>query len=142
MPPSQRSSSAFAQSLVLTLEPSRVLWVWWCLLHALLGAACALVGWPVSFRVLAFAAVVGHGVLRKPTASPRVVHFTAQGSCVVPEWNTGVRPLGARTLVCPFWVRLDLGMGPWPRDILLIADQMQPDEWRRLRALLLRGSCE
>jgi hypothetical protein len=33
-------------------------------------------------------------------------------------------------------------MGPWRRDILLIADQMQPDEWRRLRALLLRSGCE
>ncbi|HSC14902.1 MAG TPA: protein YgfX [Gammaproteobacteria bacterium] len=119
-----------------------MLWVWWGLLHALLGAASVLVGWPVPLKVLAFAAVVGHGVLRRPAAAPRVVHFTADGCCAVPEWKTGSRPLAARTLVCPFWVRLDLGMGPWPRDILLIADQMRPDEWRRLRALLLRTSCE
>ena len=111
-------------------------------MHALLGAACVLVGWPVPIRALAFAAVVGHGILRRPGASPRVVHFSAEGRCAVPEWNTGARALGPRTLVCPFWVRLDLGMGPWRRDILLIADQMQPDEWRRLRALLLRSGCK
>jgi hypothetical protein len=111
-------------------------------LHALLSAAFALVGWPVPFKLLAVAAVVGHAVIRAPGASPRVVQFSEEGRCVVPEWQTGSRPLGARTLVCPLWVRLDLGVGPWPRDILLVADQMRPDEWRRLRALLLRSSCE
>ena len=112
------------------------------MLHVLLGVACALVGWPISLRLLAIAAVVGHGIVRRPAPSPHVVQFGEDGACVVPEWQTGSRPLGARTLVCPFWVRLDLGMGPWPRDISLIADQMRPEEWRRLRALLLRTSCE
>jgi hypothetical protein len=140
--PPQSSSSAFAPALVLNLERSRVLSVWWCLLHALLCAAVALVGWPVPFKLLALVAVVGHAVMRVPGASPRVLQVSEDGSCVVPEWKTGSRPLGARTLVCPFWVRLDLGTGPWPRDILLFADQMRPDEWRRLRALLLRTSCE
>jgi hypothetical protein len=35
-------------------------------------------------------------------------------------------------------VRLDLGKGSRRRDILLIADQVRPEEWRRLRALLAR----
>jgi hypothetical protein len=104
--------------------------------------AFALVGWPAAFRLLAIAAIVGHGFARRPPASPRVVCLGADGVCAIPEWNSGSRPLGARTLVCPFWVRLDLGKGPWPRDILLLADQMRPEEWRRLRALLLRISCE
>jgi hypothetical protein len=108
----------------------------------LLGAAFALVGWPLAVKALAIAAIAGHAVVRRPAASPREVSFDSDGSCVVPEWHTGARPPGARTRVCPFWVRLDLGMGPWPRHILLIADQMQPDEWRRLRALLLRSGCE
>ena len=110
-------------------------------LHALLGVAFALVGWPWVFRLAAIVAVAGHGVARRPAASPRTV-LVGDGRCVVPEWNTGERPLGPRTLVCPFWARLDLGKGPWPRDILLFADQVRPEEWRRLRALLLRSRCE
>ena len=127
---------------MLNLERSRVLGVWWVLLHVLLGAAFALVGWPIVFRVLAILAVVVHGVVRRPAASPRTVIVAENGTYAVPEWNTGVRPLGARTLICPFWVRLDLGTGPWRRDILLLADQIRPDEWRQLRALLSRVRCE
>ena len=70
---------------------------------------------------------------------PGLVLVAEDGVCTVPEWQAGPRPLGARTLVCPFWVRLDLGAGPWRRDILLVADQVRPDEWRRLRALLARA---
>jgi len=128
--------------LVLNLEPSRILTVWWLLLHALLGAAFALVGWPAPFRVLAIGAIVGHGVVRRPAPSLRTVIVAEGGSCVIPEWNTGSRMLGARTLIGPFWARLDLGTGPWPRDILLLADQVRPEQWRRLRALLLRARCE
>jgi hypothetical protein len=112
------------------------------LLHALLCVAFALVGWPAAFRVLGIVAVVGHGVVRRPAASPRTVIVTEGGTCAVPEWNTGPRPLGPRTLVCPFWVRLDLGRGPWRRDILLVADQLRPGEWRQLRGLLDRARCE
>jgi len=118
--------------LVLNLEPSRILTVWWLLLHALLGAAFALVGWPAPFRVLAIGAIVGHGVVRRPAPSLRTVIVAEGGSCVIPEWNTGSRMLGARTLIGPFWARLDLGTGPWPRDILLLAD---PSSARRMEAI-------
>jgi len=118
------------------------LWAYWYSLHVLLGVAFALIGWAVPFRLLSIAAVVGHGIVRRPAASPRIVLVAEGGRCIVPEWNTGARPLGPRTLVSPFWVRLDLGAGPWRRDILLLADQVRPDEWRRLRALLLRVRCE
>jgi hypothetical protein len=111
-------------------------------LHALLGAAFALVGWPVAFKLLALVGVVVHGIVRRPAASPRTVVIAEGGTCAIPEWNTGARPLGARTLLCPYWVRLDLGAGPWRRDILLVADQVRPEEWRQLRALLNRTRCE
>lgn len=138
----QKSSSEYARALVLNLEPSRVLTVWWLLLHALLGTAFALVGWPAPFTVLAIVVIVGHGVVRRPAPSPRTLIVAEGGACAIPEWNTGSRALGARTLICPFWARLDLGAGPWPRDILLLADQVRPDEWRQLRALLDRARCE
>jgi hypothetical protein len=88
--------------------------------------------------MLAVLAIVAHGVIRRPLGRPRLVVVTADGFCAVPEWHTGRRPIGPRTLLCPFWVRLDLGRGPWRRDILLIADQVRPEDWRRLRALLAR----
>ena len=134
--------SAFAPALVLNLERSRLLWAYWYSLHVLLGVAFALVGWALPFKVLAVAAVAGHCIARRPAASPRIVLIGEGGRCVVPEWSTGTRPLGPRTLVAPFWVRLDLGTGPWKRDLLLLADQARPEQWRRLRALLLRARCE
>jgi len=112
------------------------------LLHVLLVAAFALVGWPAPFRVLAIFVIVAHCVVRRPAPSPHTVIVAEGGRCVIPEWNTGSRTLGARTLVCPFWARLDLGTGPWPRDILLLADQFRPEQWRQLRALLDRARCE
>jgi hypothetical protein len=104
----------------------------------LLAAAAALAGLPAAIKLLAVVATVAHAVIRRPSAAPGVVLVAEDGLCVVPEWHTGLRPLGARTLVCPFWVRLDLGTGPWPRDLLLIVDQVQAEDWRRLRALLAR----
>ena len=142
MPPPPSSSSAFAPALILRLERSRLLWAWWWSLHVLLGVAFALVGWTLPFRLLAIAAVVGHCIVRRPAVWPRIILVAEGGLCVVPEWNTGTRTLGPRTLVAPFWARLDLGTGPWPRDIVLLVDQVRPDQWRRLRALLLRARCE
>jgi hypothetical protein len=112
--------------------------LWWALLHGLLGAAVALVGWPLVLKGLALAAVVGHAVLRRPAPPPSLV-LVDDGACAVPEWQTGLQPLGARTLVAPFWVRLDLGRGPWRRDLILLVDQLEPKEWRRLRAALARA---
>jgi hypothetical protein len=114
------------------------LWAWWAALHVLLAAAAALVGVPASIKVCAVLAIVGHGIIRRPRAPPGLVVVTEDGCCVVPEWHTGRRPFGSRTLLCPFWIRLDLGKGSWRRDILLVADQMKAEDWRRLRALLTR----
>jgi len=115
--------------------------VWWWSLHLLLVGASALVGWPVPVKVLAAMAVVGHGTFRRPRGPPGLVVVSAGGVCSVPEWQLEPRPLGERTLVCPFWVRLDVGEGRVRRDILLIADQVRPEEWRRLRAILDRVRC-
>jgi hypothetical protein len=111
-------------------------------LHALLIAASCLLGFAVPFKLLAAAAVAGHGVLRRPRVPPRVVIVTADGSYAVPEWASQLRPLGRRTLVCPFWIRLDVGAPGRQRDILLLVDQLTPEAWRRLRALLMRMRCD
>jgi hypothetical protein len=112
--------------------------LWWWLLHGLLVAAVTLVGWPLVAKGFALAAVFCHAVLRRPAAAPGLVVVDGT-ACAVPEWQTGLRPLGARTLVAPFWVRLDLGRGPWRRDLILLVDQLEPEQWRRLRAALGRA---
>jgi hypothetical protein len=88
---------------------------------------------------LGLAAVVGHAALRRPAPSPGRILLAEGGACDVPEWRTGMRPLGPRTIVAPFWARLDLGHGPWQRELLLMADQVDPEDWRRVRALLARA---
>jgi len=119
-----------------------VLSAWWWALHALLVAAAWLAGVAVPLKALAALAVVVHAVRCRPSAPPRRVVVTADGFCIVPEWEADPRALGARTLVCPWWIRLDIGQGGRRRDLLLVADQVRPQEWRRLRALLMRMRCE
>jgi hypothetical protein len=115
--------------------------LWWCLLHGLLAAAALLVGWPILVKGVALAALLAHFVLRRPAAAPGLV-LVDGGACAVPEWRTGFQPLGARTLVAPFWVRLDLGQGPWRRDLILLVDQLAPEDWRGLHAALARARAD
>jgi hypothetical protein len=61
------------------------------------------------------------------------------GACAVPEWQIPWRPLGPRTTVAPFWVRLDLGAGAGTRELVLLIDQLAPEDWRRLNAVLARA---
>jgi hypothetical protein len=141
-PPPQSSSSASAPEVILATEPSRLLTVWWLALHALLAAAAWLAGIAVPFKILATAAIVSHALLRRPSASPALLIVSGDGFCVVPEWDASRWPLGARSLVCPFWIRLELRLGPKRRDILLLADQVPPETWRQLRSLLMRMRCD
>jgi hypothetical protein len=112
--------------------------VWWLALHALLAAAALLVAAPWAIKLAALLAVGGHGAVRRPRPPPEVILVDADAHCIVPAWNAGRLALGARTVVCPHWLRLDLGTGPQRRDILLVADQLGRVEWARLRALLER----
>ena len=128
--------------MTLTLEASRLLWVWWCGLHALLATTAVLGGWPWALKLAAVAAVAAHAVVRRPSPTPRSVVVAPDATCVVPEWGPSRVALGPRTVVCAYWIRLDLGTGPRPGDILLFIDQLDPGQWTRLRALLERARCD
>ena len=128
--------------MTLDLEPSRLLRGWWCALHALLAAAVLLAGVPVALKALLCVALAAHAAVRRPRRGPTVIRVAGDGSCDVPEWRTGNRGLGAGTLICPFWIKLDLGRGLPRRYIFLFVDQVAPDDWRRLRALLARRGSE
>lgn len=108
----------------------------------MLGAALMLTGVPWPVRAAALLAVAGHAIARRPRPLPRQIMLTADGDCAVPEWHSGSARLGARTLVCPYWVRLDCRVGAARRDLLLFSDQLSAQEWARLRALLARIRCD
>lgn len=108
----------------------------------LLLGSVALVGCPAALKVAGAAALVVHAVARRPARPPRAVLITEDGVCAVPEWRAGLRPLGPRTTMAPFWIRLDLGAGSPKRELLLLADQVTPEDWRRLRAMLARSRGE
>jgi hypothetical protein len=109
------------------------------MLHSLLLAAALLTAWPSPVRLAAVLGVLAHGVARRPRPPPRLILVGADALCAVPDLFAGLRALGARTVVCPFWIRLDLGTSLGRRDILLCIDQLGPEEWARLRGLLDRA---
>jgi hypothetical protein len=111
-------------------------------LHSLLVAAALLVAWPSVFRIAAVALVAAHAVARWPRATPVSVLVGSDATCLVPEWGVSRAPLGPRTIMCTYWLRLDLGVGPLRRDLLLFIDQLGPDQWAQLRALLERARCD
>jgi hypothetical protein len=111
-------------------------------LHLVLIAADFLVAWPLAAQLSTLAAIACHCAVRRPQPTPRLIIVGADATFVVPEWSLDRAPLGPRTVVCVFWIRLDLGMGPARRDLLLFADQLDAEHWARLRGLLGRARCD
>jgi len=125
--------------LILTPRGSRLTASWWCALHAVLASALWLVAWPWALKLGVLTALAGHAVARRPRAMPPLVIIGADATCLVPPWGLGRAPLGPRTVVCSHWIRLDLGRGPRQRDLFLFIDQLAPDQWASLRAVLERA---
>jgi mRNA-degrading endonuclease toxin of MazEF toxin-antitoxin module len=134
------SSSAFAPVIVLRPEPSRLLSLWWLALHALLAATALLVGWPWPAKVAALAAVLGHSVWRRPRPARAVIEVDADGSCRIPGTSAAPFAPGTRTRLMPFWLRIVARNGADTVDILLLVDQINPADWRRLTAILRRAT--
>jgi hypothetical protein len=125
--------------LALKPKASLLKWGWWLALHVLLAVAALLTAWPWPIRLAATLTVLGHGAARRPRPSPGLILIGADAHCAVPDWYPGRLALGPRTVVCPYWIRLDLGTGLEQRDIVLCIDQLRPDEWARLCGLLDRA---
>ena len=100
-----------------------------------------LVAVPTVLRFALLAALLCHGVVRRPRPAPTVVLVGADGTCVVPDWGPARLALGPQTLLAPYWVRLAFGTGPQQRDIVLLADQLPAATWTQLRARLRRVRC-
>jgi hypothetical protein len=108
-------------------------------LHALLLAAAAFVGLPWPAKVLAALAALAHALARRPTPVPGTIVVAADGSWRVPDIGQGSFVLGPRTRLTAFWIRIDLRAAAARLDILLLADQLERDDWARLSARLRRA---
>jgi hypothetical protein len=111
-------------------------------LQLVLGAAALLVAWPWPVKLAALAAIVGRALRVRPAPTPSSIVVHPDATCLVPPWSSTRVPLGPRTVVCSHWLRLDLGFGPRRRDIVLFVDQLDPQQWASLRALLERARCD
>ena len=114
--------------------------LWWLGLHALLAVAALLVGWSWFAKAVAIVAVLGHAAWRRPAPPPGVIEFGADGACSIPGLGLPPLALGTRTRLSPFWLHIVAGSGAETLDILLLVDQLEPDDWRRLSAILRRAS--
>jgi hypothetical protein len=112
---------------------------WWVGLHALLGGAAMLLAWPWPAAALAIVATIAHAAWRWPAPPRATILLGPDGSCRLATDEGGdALPLGARTRFSGWWVHLAADDGPRRRDILLLFDQLEADDWRRLAAILRR----
>ena len=112
--------------------------MWWLALHGLLLGAATLVGAAWWLKGLAGLAVVVHGVVRRPAATPTPILVAEDGSCCVPALEAAWLVPGPRTRLAAHWVRLSLVGGERTRDIVLCVDQIDAASWARLNARLRR----
>lgn len=99
-----------------------------------------LVGWPWPAKAVAIAVAVGHAVWRRPRSVRAVIEVDADGVFRIPSVNAAPFAPGARTRLMPFWLRIVARNGPDTVDILLLVDQLNPVDWRRLTAILRRAT--
>jgi len=114
--------------------------LWWLGLHLLLTVAALLAGWSWSTKVAVIVAVVGHAAWRRPPPPCALIEVGADGACRIPALGSAPFVLGARTRLSPFWVRIVARNGAETLDLLLLIDQLNAEDWRRLTAILRRGT--
>ena len=102
-------------------------------------AAAAFVGLPWPAKVLAVFVTLGHAVVRRPRPVAAAIVVAADGSCCVPAFGQGSFVLGPRTRLTTAWIHLDLQAPAGRRDIVLLKDQLEREEWSRLSARLRRA---
>ncbi len=107
-------------------------------MHAVALAAAVLLA-PGIPGALTGAALFVHAILRRPRPPPPLVRL-ADGRWSVPDAGVSGAVLGAGTRFTRGWVRLELAArGRAPATLLLMHDQLDPEEWRALQAALRRG---
>jgi len=118
---------------LLRLEPSRWLHAWWLGSHGLLVAAVlvALPGLPLLAAALPL--LVWHLRRRRPREPGLILLAPGPRFALPLEGRFGLSP----TAACregPFW--LELAFDDARRPVLVLADQLDPADWRHIRLLL------
>jgi len=117
---------------------SRLIPVWHVGVHALAAAAIALSGLAWPLELAAFGALAAHAVWRWPGA-PVPICRHADGTWSLPALGLEGLVLCPGTEAGPFWVRLSLGRADARAvTVVLVADQLDRESWRRLQAELRR----
>jgi hypothetical protein len=98
-------------------------------------SAVALLGVPVLAKSLLVLVIAGHGLGRRLRPTPVLV-CRIDGCWAVPDRGIDDLSLGARTRYTRLWVHLVLESRTAALDILLLADQLDPEPWRELQARL------
>jgi hypothetical protein len=106
----------------------------------LLAATALLIGWPLSLKVAALCAVVAHGVGRHPSSTRSVIEVSADAAFRIATSSSTPFVPDRRTSLTPFWVRIVAPRKGDAVDILLFADQLDSEDWRRLKAILRRAT--
>jgi hypothetical protein len=112
------------------------------LLHGLVAAALLVLAAPWLLKGLALLILLVHAIALAPERAPRLV-YRSDGRAAVPEIGLDDLVLGPRTQYARGWVRFDLRGAGRALDILLLADQVEPEVWRALQVELrrFRASC-
>jgi hypothetical protein len=114
--------------------------LWWLGLHGLLAATALLIGWAVPLKIAAIVCVVVHAAVRRPSSVRAVIEVAADGACRIAAEGSEPCAPGRRTLLTPFAVRIVASSQRDAVDILLLADQLDNEDWRRLTAILRRAT--
>jgi hypothetical protein len=130
-------SSASERAYLLRLQPSRWLFGWWILLHLLLAFTALMANLTVAVSGMAFVALIVHFRLRYPVNGTLLI--VSAGACfALPLEGRFNLTLSGTTRIGRFWIELVFSDCPKSR-FLVLKDQIQEPEWRRLCLILREG---
>ncbi len=88
-------------------------------------------------RCLLLVALGGHWLRQAPKSTPILVRYP-DGTWAVPELGRRALQLGAGSTYASWWIRLLLHDGRGTMKVLLLRDQFRTQDWRALRAAIVR----
>ena len=135
MSPSNDFSTEFGRIFTLRPRSSRLLLVWWSVLHGVAASGGLLLQIPRIFQVLVITSVVLHALWRLPGRPPPWIAYS-NGFWSLPGHRGTPLACIQGTRAGSWWVALVLGAPGRRIRLLLLRDQLEAREWRQLKAAL------
>jgi len=137
--PTSRSSSTESGRLVqLRPRRSRLLLAWWLGVHGLAALCLALAALGLAWKCLSFLALASHGLWRFPAPVPSLARSDAGSWSVAGLGRAGLR-LTPESRDGGWWIRLALEDARGSLRWVILKDQLDPDTWHALQAVVRRG---